>query len=238
MATIGMQRLMPILIQLMFSSLLLAASPQVVRVGVLPLTVESKDSTPARQMTALLQEVLGGMHGVELKDWSKLPPKQSKQLEQLLKRCGDQFDCQLRIGRALKLQLMFVGSVTSLGEGAVLHLQVIELSTKKVINKLSRSLTGSRAHRAEAIEILLTRIIFPERMVGRIEMRLEPPGGFVYLDSQIRVKDAPALVNLVNISEGPHTITVSLDGYKDFFVMVQVPFKGVSQLDIKLRKAN
>ena len=229
---------MPILIPLMFSSLLLAAPSQAVRVGVLPLAVESKDSAPARQMTALLQEVLGGMSGVELTDWSKLPPKRRKQVDHLLQRCGNQFDCQLRIGRALNLQLMFVGSVNSLGEGAVLDLQVIELSTKKVITKLSRSLTGSRAHRAEALETLLTRIIFPERMVGRIEMRLEPAGGLVSLDNQIRVKDAPALVNLENVSEGPHTIHISLDGYKDFIAIVQVPFKGVSQLDIKLRKAN
>jgi len=86
-----------------------------------------------------------------------------------------------------------------------------------------------------ALEQVMTDTLFPERLVGRIEVRLSPPGADVYLDDKLEIEDAPAVVSLENIHAGRHTLRITKPGHKDFIAIVHVPFKGASVLDAKLR---
>ena len=120
--------------------------------------------------------------------------------------------------------------------GRLLELAVLDVGSGRIKRKVSRSLAGPAERQRATLAIILTEAFFPERVVGRIALRIDPPGARVLLDGQPRVDPAPALVNLENVPEGRHTVQVQLAGYLEFIAFVQVPYQGVSQLDVKLRK--
>lgn len=219
------------------ASLLLLLLAADVRVAILPLECKSSDAAEASQVAELLVRVVSQLRGLQLVEAARLPEPASKRYRQLRERCGGQLDCQLKLGRQLKAQVLLVTQVSGLPGGRLLELMVLDLGSGRVKRRVSRTLAGPEPRQLHALEAILTESFFPERMVGRIELRLDPPGGRVLLDGRLRVKNAPALVNLENVPEGRHTVEVELAGHADFIAFVHVPFLGVSQLDVRLRKA-
>ena len=154
----------------------------------------------------------------------------------ILKRCGKQKDCRLKIGALLGAQLLVTGRASTMGEGALVDLEFLDVGSGKVVSKISRTLSGTRVRRAAAFESILTEVLFPERMVGRLDIFLNPPGGSVYLDGQLKVKQAGPQLHLKDVPAGQHTLRVQRHGYQDFYAIVQVPFQGTAKLSVKMRK--
>ena len=194
------------------------------------------DPAASSRLVGALEQVLAGMPGVELVRLDAIEPGLANTVAKLKNRCGDQRDCQLKLGQLLKLNLLILTRTEPLGEGVNVAFDFIDLGTKKTKRKLTRTLGGSDAHRRDVLEHVLTATLFPERLVGRIEIRLSPAGGSVYLDDKLKISDAPATVSLENILEGRHTLRIEKPGYKDFIAFINVPFKGVSVLDVDLRE--
>jgi len=208
-----------------------------IRLIVLPVPGPAAGADTAKQVVSALEQTLAGMRGVELVRWTELSPGLDAKAKKIRARCGDQRDCQLALGALVKANLLVLTRVEPMEAGALVELDFVDLGTKRSKRKLSRTLSCSAQHQRDVLEHILTDSLFPERMVGRIEIRLEPAGGDIYLDDRLKLRAAPAQVNLENIREGRHTLRIEKPGFKDFIAFIQVPFKGVSVLEVQLRKA-
>lgn len=204
-----------------------------IRLLVLP--VDGPDPATSGKLNTALEQVLAEMRGVELVRLDTIEPGLAKTVAKLKKRCGNQRDCQLKLGQLLKLNVLVLTRTEPLDEGVNVAFDFIDLGTRKSKRKLTRTLGGADAHRRDVLEHVVTDTLFPERVVGRIEIRISPPGAEVYLDDKLKITDAPATVSLENIPAGRHTLRIAKSGYKDLIAIVHVPFKGVSVLDAKLR---
>ncbi len=207
-----------------------------IRIAILPVD-PAGEARPAPQVAGLVAEVLDGLEGVELVRLEALTGKRAERVAALRERCGDQPDCRLRLGRMLDLNLLLLLAAERLEAGVALELDVLDMGSGKRLRHVSRSLGGDPARRRAALAALLTGCLFPERLVGRIALRIAPAGATVRLDGRVRLKNAPRQVNLESVSAGRHSLRIERAGYRDFIAIVQVPFQGVSQLDVQLQPA-
>ena len=208
------------------------------RVCVLGLEADSGDESAARKMEALLDQVLVGMPGVEVIRLNQAEPGRAKQAEKLIERCGDQPDCRLRIGEALGAQVLIFGHAASAGKGgALVDLEILDVGSACKIRKLSRSLMGSAERQQQSLDHSLTEVLFPERMLGCIELDIQPEGAAVYLDGKLHIKNAKSKERLSDLHTGSHTLRISKTAHADFYAIVQVPYKDVTRLVVQMRPA-
>ncbi len=216
----------------MIAALVLAS----IRIAILPVA-PADEARPAPAVAGLLAEVLGEMQGVELVRLDALEGKLGQRVAALRDRCGDQPDCRLRLGRMLDLNLLLLLAAERLEAGVALELDLLDMGSGKRLRHVSRTLCGDTALRRDALAALLTGVLFPQRLVGRIALRIRPAGATVLLDGRVRLKHAPRQVNLESVPAGRHNLRIERAGYRDFIAIVQVPFQGVSQLDVELQPA-
>lgn len=219
---------------LLTTLLLTLAAP--VRVAALPLECIKADARLGQELDDILREVAAQMPGVESIDKAALDRALSGKVGGILKRCGTQKDCRLKIGALLGAQLLVTGRASTIGEGALVDLEFLDVGSGKVVSKISRTLSGTRVRRAAAFESILTEVLFPERMVGQLDIFLSPPGGSVYLDGQLKMKQAGPQLHLKDVPAGQHTLRVQRQGHQDFYAIVQVPFQGTTKLNVKMRE--
>jgi len=215
---------------------LLFASAGPVRVVALPLDCKRSDARLAADLDDILREVAAQMPGVENIEKKTLDRALGEKVGAILRRCGKQKDCRLKIGALLKAQLLITGRASTMGDGALVELEFLDMGSGKVVSKVSRTLSGSRVRKAAAFEAMLTEAIFPERMVGQLDIFLDPPGGSVFLDGQLKVKPAGPQLHLKDVPAGRHTLRVQREGCQDFYAIVQVPFQGTAKLKISMRE--
>ncbi len=205
------------------------------RVSVLGVPATRAEEKPSKEISELLGQVLKSLDGVEQRCVKSLDPGLRSRVEKIIKRCGTQADCQSRLARLMNTQVFVLVRAQAIGDGVVVNLQVRDMGSGVDLGRLSRTMAGSFKHKKDVLEAVITDILFPERMIGRVELNLEPSGGNVFLDGQLKVSDAPASVNLEAVHASRHTLVVKRDGYRDFIAIIQVPFKGVSQIDVKMK---
>lgn len=221
------------MIFLLTSLLLSSAAP--VRVAALPLGCEKSDAPLAAEIDEILREVAAQMPGVESIDKKTIDRALKGKVGGIMKRCGKQMDCRLKVGSLLGVQLLVTGRASTIGDGALVYLEFLDVGSGKVVSKVSRTLSGTRVRKAAAFEAILTEVLFPERMVGQLDIFLSPPGGSVFLDGQLKVKQAGPQLHLKNVPAGQHTLRVQRQGHQDFYAIVQVPFQGTTKLNVKMR---
>jgi len=208
------------------------------RICVLGLKADSGDESAARKMEALLDQVLAAMPGVEVIRLDQAEPGRAKQAKKLIERCGDQPDCRLRIGEALGAQVLIFGHAASAGkDGALLDLEILDVGSACKIRKLSRSLMGSTERQQQSLGHSLTEVLFPERMVGCIDLEIKPKGAAVYLDGKLHIKNAKSKERLSDLHSGSHTLRISKAAHADFYAIVQVPYKDVTRLVVHMHPA-
>lgn len=219
-------------------AILLFTSVAPVRMAALPLTCQKSDTRLAAELDDILREVATQMPGLQNIEKRTLDDALGSKVDSILRRCGKQKDCRLKIGRLLGAQLLVSGRASSMGAGALVELEFLDVGSGKVVGKVSRTLSGSRVRRAAALEAVITEVLFPERMVGRLDIFLSPPGGSVFLDGQLKVKPAGPQLHLKDVPAGQHTLRVVCAGHQDFYAIVQVPLQGTAKISINMRKAN
>jgi len=215
---------------------LLLSSAAPVRVAALPLEFEKPDASLAAELDEILREVAGQMPGVVNIDKNTIDRALKGKVGSILKRCGKQMDCRLKVGSLLGAQLLVTGKASTIGDGALVDLEFLDVGSGKVVSKVSRTLSGTRVRKAAAFEAILTEVLFPERMVGRLDIFLSPPGGSVFLDGQLKVERAGPQLHLKDVPAGQHTLRVQRQGCQDFYAIVQVPFQGTTKLNVKMRE--
>jgi hypothetical protein len=207
-----------------------------IRVAALPLSCEKSDARLGEELDDILREVAVQMPGVESIEKEKLERALDGKVGGILKRCGKQKDCRLKVGALLGVQLLVTGTARAMGDGALVDLEFLDVGSGKVVSKISRTLSGTRVRRAAVFEAILTEVLFPERLVGQLDIFLNPPGGSVFLDGQLKVKQAGPQLHLKGVPAGQHTLRVQRQGHQDFYAIVQVPFQGTTKLNIEMRK--
>jgi len=222
------------MIFLLAISLLSSAAP--VRVATLPLDCEKPDALLAAELDEILREVAAQMPGVENIEKRTIDRALKGKVGDILRRCGKQMDCRLKVGSLLGAQLLVTGRACTMGEGALVDLEFLDVGSGKVVSKISRTLAGTRVRKAAAFEAILTEVLFPERMVGQLDIFLTPPGGSVFLDGRLKVKQAGPQLHLKDVPAGQHTLRVQRQDHQDFYAIVQVPFQGTTKLNIKMRE--
>jgi hypothetical protein len=155
----------------------------------------------------------------------------------VFKRCGKERDCQLKIGTLLTAQVVVTGAITAAEDSARLDLVVLDTGSKTEKLKAHKTLGGTRVQRAAMLEALLTQALFPERMVGAISITLDPPDAQVWLDGRLKIDHPAGRLDLPRVLQGQHTLRVARAGFADFFAVVQVPFQGTTDLEVKMRSA-
>lgn len=215
---------------------LLFTSAAPVRVAALPLDCNRSDARLAADLDDILREVAAQMPGVENIEKKTLDRALNDKVGAILRRCGKQKDCRLKIGALLNAQLLITGCASTMGDGALVELEFLDVGSGKVVSKLSRTLSGSRVRKAAAFEAMLTEVIFPERMVGQLDIFLNPPGGSIFLDGQLKMSQAGPQLHLKDVPAGQHTLRVHREGCQDFYAIVQVPFQGTAKLNISMRE--
>ena len=158
------------------AALLLLSSTSLVRMAALPLDCEKPDARLAAELDDILREVAGQMPGLENIDRKTLDRAMDGEVGDILRRCGKQKDCRLKMGALLGVQVLVSGRARSMGAGALVELEFLDLGSGKVVSRVSRTFTGSRVRKAAAFEAMLTEVLFPEKMVGRLDVFLSPPG--------------------------------------------------------------
>jgi hypothetical protein len=219
---------------LTLSFLLLALSPEI-SVVVLPLDHEKADKKLALEMTDTLREVLLEIHGVACQDCMVQGKALRDKITTILKRCGKKSDCRRNVGVLLSANLVVAGRVESLGQGILLELELLDVGSGKLKGKVSRTLAGSRLRRAAALEAMLTEILFPERIVGKLDIFIQPANATIFIDGREKVKHAGSRVHLKDIRSGQHTVRIEKKGFTDFYAIVQIPYQGTTKLEVRLR---
>lgn len=222
------------MIFLLTTFLLSPAAP--VRVAALPLHCEKSDASLAAELDGILREVAAQMPGVESIEKKAIERALKGKVGDILRRCGKQMDCRLKVGSLLGVQLLVTGTASTIGDGALVDLEFLDVGSGKVVSRVSRTLSGSRVRKAAAFEAILTEVLFPERMVGQLDIFLSPPGGSVFLDGQLKVKQAGPQLHLKDVPAGQHTLRVQRQGCQDFYAIVQVPFLGTTKLNVNMRE--
>lgn len=215
---------------------LLLSSVTPIRVAALPLSCEKSDARLGEELDDILREVTVQMPGVESIEKEKLDRALDGKVGGILRRCGKQMDCRLKVGALLGAQLLVTGRAKAMGDGALVDLEFLDVGSGKVVSKVSRTLSGTRVRKAAAFEAILTEVLFPERMVGQLDIFISPPGGSVFLDGQLKVKQAGPQLHLKDVSAGQHTLRIQRQGHQDFYAIVQVPFQGTTKLNVKMRE--
>ena len=222
------------MIYLLATLLLSSAAP--VRVAMLPLGCDQPDAPLAAELDGILREVASQMPGVENVDKQTIDCALNGKVGGILRRCGKQMDCRLKVGSLLGVQLLVIGRAEKIGEGVLVDLEFLDVGSGKVMSKISRTLSGTRVRKAAVFEAILTEVLFPQRLVGQLDIFLTPPGGSVYLDGQLKVKPAGPQLHLKDVPAGQHTVRVQRQGHQDFYAIVQIPFQGTTKITINMRK--
>lgn len=213
------------------------ASP--VRMLVLPLQPrEASDVVAAGEVTELLTNVLKEMHGVHYLAPDELDAQTRTVFNELVKRCGKSPDCRQKIGIRTGANTIVSGVVNDLGPGTLLELDLLDVGSGNSIGKISRTLSGSRLQRAAAVEAMVVRVLFPARMVGSLDIFINPEGAKVFVDGLMRIPESGPQVHLEKLSAGQHTVRIEKPGYSNFYALVQVQFSGSTRLVVNMRVSN
>lgn len=194
------------------------------------------EQEPSRKISALVREVLSSFDDVQLRELKSMDQGLKSRVEKIINRCGSQSDCQEHIARLLNAQVLVLVRAKSIGDGVVANLHLKDMGSGYDLLKVSRTMTGSNEHKKNVLNEIITGVLFPEKLIGRIELKIEPVGADIYLDGQLKVSGSPGSVNLESVRAGRHTLSIKHEGYRDFIAIIQVPFNGVSQLNARMQK--
>lgn len=215
--------------------LLLALVSPDLSVVVLPFEAEKADREAAAATAGLVREVLAGIRGISCPAGRAHEDAMAGKAGAIYERCGRDRDCQLKIGEALGANAVVVGRVEDLGAGVALEVEVLDVGKRKRIGKVSRTLAGSRVHRAAALEALFVGVFYPDRMTGSLDLFIEPEGAAIFLDGQMKLDRAGPQVHFDKLRAGQHTVRLERKGYTDFYAIVQVPYQGNTKVRVRMR---
>jgi hypothetical protein len=193
-----------------------AAGP--IRVAVLPLRESAAGAATPRLEAALAEALplIPGVTAVNLSAGKFTAPRKSEG------RLESQPSARaLTLGRELGAQRAIAVEATPLGDGLVIYVQALDVSSGRSLGSTTFALEGG-ATRApadrDAARGALTRVIDASRYVGRLDIKLDVKGAVVQVDGR------PAHAGIVELPVGTHALRVTHPAYHDFLRFLEVGF--------------
>jgi hypothetical protein len=137
----------------------------------------------------------------------------------------------LALAKEVGAQRAISVEATPLGEGLVVYLQALEVSSGHAIGSTTLSLSGGGTRAPgdrDVMRAALTRVLDPSRNVGRLQIRLDVQGAEVQLDGHL------SHAGIVEFAVGTHALRVTHPAYHDFLRFLDVEFDKTLPVDVNM----
>ena len=200
--------------------LVLMASPvQARRVGVIgplnPLGISRADARKVQRWVAAAASAVPGYR------W-----RNASRLVRMLRKpgsagCAARPDCLAAAARNIGADVVVTGDVGSLGGAFMVYLRAVTPGGSPPRSVSGVADPGKRGVR-QAVRGLLFQLLAPGAYTGELEIEVDVPGAWIYLDGQ-RVGRGPRRT-LRNVKVGTHALRVTHEDHRDFVRFVKVAF--------------
>jgi hypothetical protein len=218
-------------------ALLLAAAPASAQrtrsCAVAPFGALGIDESEAAKVQRWLESALATVPGhrfVAAGRLAKALQRQQRARRELA--CQADAACLSAALRSLGVELAVAGEVGSLGGGFMVYLRLVDAAGRSM-----RSVSGTLEEGAEgglraAARALAYQLLAPDRYHGRLMVRVDVAGAWIYLDGK-RLARSPA-APLTGLAPGPHALRVTHEAYRDFVRFVTVAFDRTLEVPVDL----
>jgi hypothetical protein len=147
--------------------------------------------------------------------------------------CMQNLGCLGRVGTELGVTRMVVGTLGRRGSDYLYNLNLIDISTGRVENRVFEMVAGGKVNAViAAVQSTADRLFQPKVEPGAVRVASETPSALVYLDEAF-MGSTP--VRRDGIEPGAHHLRVEKEGHIGWAKEIEVP--GGSTLDIKVSLA-
>ncbi|MBI5509606.1 MAG: hypothetical protein HY903_12710 [Deltaproteobacteria bacterium] len=143
----------------------------------------------------------------------------------------DQASCMAEIGGALGVDRIVSGSVSKVGDGFVVNLQLINSTYGNVENRVSMQWDGREAQVIQVIAAAAESLVLPmrDKKPGTLEVTQTPAAARIFVDNK------PAGAKVAGLEIGPHVLKVAADGFQEKTIRFVVTSGAEVSLDGSLK---
>jgi hypothetical protein len=171
---------------------------------------------------------LPGWHVVAASDVRKAIRK-AKRTE--LDACEGNNHCLAEVGKLVGASLVVAGDVSSIADGSVVYLKVVDTTSEKETGSTTALFEGVDAAKQTEARAAAVRLLSPKSYVGRLQLAVDVANATVYIDGR---KAAFAPGKPLQLGVGTHALRVTHEQYRDFVRFVDVKFDETTELDVGL----
>jgi len=148
--------------------------------------------------------------------------------------CQGTPDCLATLGLRVGAELVFYGTVATLGGTYVLDAKLVESGHRRIVSRRSSALQGEQAVLIQGVRDLAVQLVAPDLWAGTLELRLQQTGAEVFVDGLAVGKSPIAPLN--RVVPGKHVLRIVSADFPDFERFVDVHFGATTVLEIDLAK--
>ena len=166
----------------------------------------------------------------------RVSPRPSDEVKQRVADCTEELQvCLSEAAGATGADRLIYGTVATLGDAYSVNLRLVDAQTQQVLSRASANLSGERDQLLKQIEILLLKLVAPERLKGTLVLELNLSGAQVYLDGQ-HIGTAPLPGPIEGLPQGEHSLKVSSPEIQDYFTFFTVDYGKTSKVVVDATK--
>jgi hypothetical protein len=191
-------------------------------VAVFDLRTSGLDDSARASLMAVLTKAVAATPWLDVVSRDEIATMLDAEAQKQLLGCDDT-GCLAEIAGALDVDLLVAGSVTRLGEGLVVTLQLINQRFANVMNRVALTWSGPAERLPEVLEAGVQLLLLEpaDRPPVQVQVLEAPPETEVFVDEVARGSvDAQGSLALADVAVGLHTLRLVAPGHQ----MRQVPF--------------
>jgi hypothetical protein len=138
--------------------------------------------------------------------------------------CEDKVACLAEASGAFGADRAIYGVVTNLGDHYNMNLKLLDVRSQSVVGRETAQLSGDSNQLLQQIEILLYRLIAPDRLLGELALDIvDLDGAEVEIDGN-QVGTTPLTKPSIKLGEGKHSLKVSSPVIEDYFTFFDIHY--------------
>jgi hypothetical protein len=146
--------------------------------------------------------------------------------------CMSSPECLGRVGTELGVTRMVVGQLGRRGDDYIYNLNLIDIGTGKVENRVFEMVAGGKVNNLiAAVQSTVDKLFEPKVEPGGVRVTSETRGAMVYLDDAFM---GATPVRRDGIEPGPHALRVEKEGHVGWSKQVDVPPGNTLQIKVPL----
>ncbi len=145
--------------------------------------------------------------------------------------CEDRVACLAEASGAFGADRVIYGVVTNLGDHYSMSLKLLDTRLRRVIGRETAQLSGARDQLLQQIEILLFKLVAPERLLGELALDIDLAGAEVLVDGE-SVGTTPLSPATVKLGEGKHSLKVTSPVIEDYFTFFDIHYGKTTRVSV------